>query len=118
MERHTIDGAALLLAKRGIPDFAPIVAFEHHANIDGTGYPRLGRAGRPHLASQIVHVADVFDALRTNRPYRAAMGADRARQILVDGRGKSFDAALVDLFLEGVVKLPAPSLAPPETRAA
>ena len=107
MERHTIDGAAILLAKRGIPDFAPIVAFEHHANIDGSGYPYLGKGGRPHLASQIVHVADVFDALRTNRPYRAAMDSERARQILLDGRGKAFDAALVDLFLEGVVKLPA-----------
>lgn len=118
MERHTIDGAAILLAKRGMPDFAPIVAFEHHANVDGTGYPRLGRGGRPHLASQIVHVADVFDALRTNRPYRAAMDSERARQILLDGRGKSFDAALVDLFLEGVVKLSAPRAAPSEMRAA
>jgi putative nucleotidyltransferase with HDIG domain len=104
MEQHTVDGAAILLGRRGVPDVAPIVAFEHHANVDGTGYPRLGRT-RPHLASQIVHVADVFDALRTNRPYRAALDEDKVRKILLDGSGKAFDPALVDLFLERVVKL-------------
>src|SRR5581483_8706154 len=83
MERHTVEGAAILLSRKGVPDVAPIVAFEHHANLDGTGYPNLGRLARPHLASQIVHVADVFDALRTNRPYRAAMEPAKARAILL-----------------------------------
>jgi putative nucleotidyltransferase with HDIG domain len=106
MQQHTIDGAALLLGRRGVPDVAPIVAFEHHANIDGTGYPILGRAARPHLASQIVHVADVFDALRTNRPYRAALDEAKVRGILLEGSGKQFEPGLVDLFLEYVVKLP------------
>ena len=105
MERHTVDGAAILLSRRGVPDVAPIVAFEHHANVDGTGYPKLPRKDRPHLASQIVHVADVFDALRTNRPYRAALNEEKVRRILMDGSGKQFDPALVDLFLENVVKL-------------
>jgi putative nucleotidyltransferase with HDIG domain len=105
MERHTLDGAAILLARPGVPDFAPIVAFEHHANIDGTGYPHLSRGKRPHLASQIVHVADVFDALRTNRPYRAALDAQTVRAMLVEAAGRSFDSALVNLFLEKVVKL-------------
>ena len=103
MELHTTAGAAILLARPGVPDVAPIVAYEHHANIDGTGYPRLTRSARPHLASQIVHVADVFDALRTNRPYRAAMDDARVRAILTDGSGKLFDSALVKLFLDKVV---------------
>jgi len=105
MERHTVDGAAILMSRPGCPDFAPIVAFEHHANIDGTGYPNLSRSKRPHLASQIVHVADVFDALRTNRPYRAALDAEKVRSMLMEAAGKSFDTALVNLFLERVVKL-------------
>jgi len=112
MQQHTFDGAAILLGRRGVPDMAPIVAFEHHANIDGTGYPNLGRAGRPHLASQVVHVADVFDALRTNRPYRAALGENKVRGILLEGAGKQFDTALVDLFLERVVRLPPSSAGP------
>jgi putative nucleotidyltransferase with HDIG domain len=103
MELHPVSGAAMLLERRGVPDVAPIVAFEHHANVDGSGYPRLPRSGKPHLASQIVHVADVFDALRTNRPYRAAMDDARVRQILVDGAGKLFEPALVDLFLRQVI---------------
>jgi putative nucleotidyltransferase with HDIG domain len=105
MERHTVDGAAILMSRAGCPDFAPIVAFEHHANIDGTGYPNLSRNKRPHLASQIVHVADVFDALRTNRPYRAALDAEKVRSMLLEGAGKAFDEARVSLFLERVVKL-------------
>jgi putative nucleotidyltransferase with HDIG domain len=105
MEQHTVAGAAILLARPGVPDVAPIVAFEHHANVDGTGYPRLPRP-RPHLASQIVHVADVFDALRTNRPYRAAMDDAKVRAILMESSGKAFDPALVDLFLDRVVSPP------------
>ena len=103
MEQHTTHGAAILLSRPGVPDVAPIVAFEHHANVDGTGYPRLKRHGHPHLASQIVHVADVFDALRTNRPYRAAMDDAKVRGILMDGSGKLFDPALVDVFLDRVI---------------
>jgi putative nucleotidyltransferase with HDIG domain len=103
MELHPVTGAAMLFERQGVPDVAPIVAFEHHANVDGTGYPRLPRTGRPHIASQIVHVADVFDALRTNRPYRAAMDDAKVRQILLDGAGKLFDPALVDLFLQHVI---------------
>ena len=108
MERHTLDGAAILLKRRGVPEVAPIVAFEHHANLDGTGYPNLGRT-RPHLASQIVHIADVFDALRTNRPYRAAMDPNQVRSILLEGSGKFFDQNLLNLFLERVVKLRSPA---------
>ena len=103
MELHPVTGAAMLLERPGVPDVAPIVAFEHHANLDGTGYPRLVRQPRPHLASQIVHVADVFDALRTNRPYRAALDDDKVRQILLEGAGKAFDPALVELFLDRVI---------------
>jgi putative nucleotidyltransferase with HDIG domain len=103
MEMHPVTGAAMLLERPGVPDVAPIVAFEHHANLDGTGYPKLTRHGRPHVASQIVHVADVFDALRTNRPYRAALDDARVRQILQEGAGKAFDPGLVELFLDRVI---------------
>ena len=108
MELHPVTGAAMLFERQGVPDVAPIVAFEHHANVDGTGYPRLPRSGRPHLASQIVHVADVFDALRTNRPYRSAMDDAKVRQILMDGAGKLFEPALVELFLGHVIQRAGP----------
>jgi putative nucleotidyltransferase with HDIG domain len=107
VERHTVDGAAMLFSQRELPELAPIVAYEHHVNIDGSGYPRLTRNRRPHLASQIVHIADVFDALRTNRPYRAALDEPTVIKILTEGSGKSFDPALVDLFLRRIVKAPA-----------
>ena len=115
IEQHTVDGAATLLGCRGVPDVAPVVAFEHHANIDGSGYPVLPLGTRPHLASQMVHVADVFDALRTNRPYRAALDEATVRKMLTQEGGKSFDAVLLDVFLNRVIKRPA---APPVERTA
>jgi len=113
MERHTVDGAAILLGRLNVPDFAPVVAFEHHANLDGSGYPNLGRGRYPHLASQIVHIADIFDALRTNRPYRAAMSVEKVKEILTDGAGRSFDGVLLDVFLDSVVQVSDPQ---PESR--
>jgi HD-GYP domain-containing protein (c-di-GMP phosphodiesterase class II) len=74
--------------------------------VDGTGYPKLPPGLRPHLASQIVHVADVFDALRTNRPYRAALDEPTVRKIILQESGKSFEPSLVALFLDGVVRRP------------
>jgi putative nucleotidyltransferase with HDIG domain len=108
MERHTVDGATILLARPNVPDFAPIVALEHHANLDGSGYPKLGRGRRPHLASQIVHIADIFDALRTNRPYRAAMSVEKVKEILDNCSGTSFDGVLLDVFLDAVVRVSEP----------
>lgn len=118
VEQHAVDGAAILLACRGIPDVASIVAFEHHANVDGTGYPTLPAGLRPHLASQIVHVADVFDALRTNRPYRAALDEPTVRKIILQESGKSFEPALVALFLDHVIRRPDPDQNPEIAAAA
>jgi hypothetical protein len=65
---------------------------------------RLSRKHRPHLAS---HIADVFDALRTNRLYRATLDEPTVIKMLTEGSDKSFDPALVDLFLRRIVKAPA-----------
>lgn len=100
---HPVDGAALLYGAPGVPRVAAIVAFEHHMNLNGTGYPvRLKH--RVSCASEIVHIADVFDALRTHRPYRAAMSEDEALRILQADAGKAFDPELLNVFMNAVVK--------------
>lgn len=103
MRRHARDGAAILLAARSVPDLAPIVAFEHHMHPDGTGYPKAHSGYRTHVGSRIVQVADVFDALRTNRPYRAALPFDQVREMMLKDAGKRFDADLLHIFFERVV---------------
>ncbi|MDX2131420.1 MAG: HD domain-containing protein [Planctomycetota bacterium] len=103
MQQHPVEGARVLLGQAGVPDVSPIVAYEHHMHLDGTGYPTPARGRRPHLVSQIVQQADVFDALRTHRPYRSAMTADGACAVLLQGAGTKYDRALVDVFIDRVI---------------
>ena len=103
LETHPAAGARLLLAAEGVPPLAAVVAFEHHMTDDGGGYPRRPAGHRRHPASQIVQLADVFDALRTRRPYREALPLDTVRAELSGGRGRLYPAALLDLFLAEVV---------------
>lgn len=74
------------------------VARSHHEKWDGSGYPD-GLAGEDiPLAARLMAVADVFDALMTKRPYKAAMCYDEAAKIIRDGRGVHFDPLIVDIF--------------------
>lgn len=73
MKMHTVHGAAMLEKIKDVPDLAPIVSYEHHIHLDGTGYPEKSRHRKPHLCSRICTIADVYDALRTIRPYRNEM---------------------------------------------
>lgn len=75
------------------------IALTHHEKFDGTGYPN-GLAGNAiPLTGRIVAVADVFDALTSERPYKAAWPVDKARALLEESRGSHFDPACVDVFL-------------------
>ena len=77
---------------------AKVIALTHHERFDGTGYP-LGLAGKDiPLAGRIVAVADVFDALSTKRPYKAAFPRERCFEILNEGRGTHFDPDVLDAF--------------------
>jgi len=103
MRRHPVDGARVLLDSGELPDLVPIIAFEHHMHVNGGGYPKMPRRWVCNLAGQIVHVADVFDALRTNRPYRAALSTTEACGIMYQGADGEFDRALLDAFFGQVV---------------
>jgi putative nucleotidyltransferase with HDIG domain len=103
MRRHPVEGARILYNAAHVPEVAPIVAFEHHMHLDGTGYPPRPAGWRPAFFSQIVQIADVFDALRTDRPYRAAMTAPQALDVLRQHAGLWFDPDLLDVFVRRVV---------------
>jgi putative nucleotidyltransferase with HDIG domain len=102
VERHPTEGARLLFEADNVPALAPIVAYEHHIYLDGTGYPTVAPGWRISLASQIVQIADIFDALRTNRPYRAALSVEKSTEILRDDAGKRYDRDLLELFVRRV----------------
>ena len=99
MERHTVVGFEMLSdSPSELIQLAATIALTHHERVDGKGYP-YGRCGDAiPLAGRIVAVADVFDALTSDRVYRAAMSIDDALEILGDGRGTQFDAVVLDAF--------------------
>lgn len=81
---------------------AAIIALTHHEHYDGGGYPR-GLAGEDiPIEGRIVAIADVFDALTSDRVYRPAMTHDQALAIMREGRGTHFDPELLDHFLSGL----------------
>ena len=100
MKRHTIDGAEMLRGTPDIPALAPVVAFEHHLRLDGSGYP--DGANRPTLNSgtMLCGIADVYDAMRSQRAYQQAFPTDRILEVLKRNDGKQFDQHLVRRFVQ------------------
>jgi hypothetical protein len=100
IETHTTKGARYLLGMEGIPKLAVVTALEHHLRYDGTGYPSIKGGWTPNIASQMISIADVFDAMRSRRTYQDPQPLSRIRQVLVAGKGSAFNPALVDNFLK------------------
>jgi len=100
MSSHTTEGARIIMETEEHLDLAAVVAYEHHIKIDGGGYPSLKYPRACHQASNLVHVCDVFDALRTHRPYREAWSTERALSIIEEGAGPEFDARIAHAFIE------------------
>jgi response regulator RpfG family c-di-GMP phosphodiesterase len=80
--------------------FALDIPYCHHERWDGTGYPRGLKGEQIPLAARLFSVVDVWDALNSDRPYRAAWTADQARDFLSSGAGTLFDPRIVRAFLE------------------
>ena len=104
MNNHTVEGARLILEQDGHLDLAAVVAYEHHIRIDGGGYPTLAYPRHCHQCSNLVHVCDVFDALRTRRPYRDAWEHGRVIDYIEEGAGSEFEAELARAFVEMMEK--------------
>ncbi len=99
MEQHATLGAQYLLSQKEIPSLALLAALEHHIKFDGTGYPSIPGKWRPHIVCQLITVGDVFDAMRSRRPYRDAMPMPEIVKIMLASRGTLFNPMLVDFFL-------------------
>jgi putative nucleotidyltransferase with HDIG domain len=100
MKRHVVDGAEILRGTPDIPALAPIVAFEHHLRLDGSGYPH--RVSRPSLnvGTMLCGIADVYDAMRSHRAYQQSFPTDRILEVLKRNDGQQFDQDLVRRFVQ------------------
>jgi putative two-component system response regulator len=98
MNSHAAEGARMILTSDQQLDLAAAVAYEHHIMIDGGGYPSMRYPHDYHFASKLVHVCDVYDALRTRRPYRASWPAKKVLAYIEQRSGTEFDGAMARAF--------------------
>ena len=101
MERHPTIGADMVAKYPAFARGAEIIR-HHHEHLDGTGYPnRIAGSAIP-FGSRVLAVADSFDAMTSDRPYRSGMSVERACSILRGGRGQQWDPEVVDALLSVV----------------
>lgn len=101
MQRHAEVGHEMLQGSgSAVLNLAATIALTHHERVDGAGYPRGLRGDQIPLEGRIVAVADVFDALTSERVYKRAMSVVEAVEVIRQGRGTQFDPVIVDAFLD------------------
>ena len=110
MKRHTVEGAEILRQTPDIPALAPVVAFEHHLRLDGTGYPHDVTRTSLNLGTMLCSIADVYDAMRSQRVYQKSSPSDRILEVLKQNDGSQFDPHLVRRFVQLVGIYPAGNL--------
>ena len=100
MNSHPVDGARVIMQSEEELGMAATVAYEHHIMLNGGGYPAMHYKRECAMASRLVHVCDVYDALSTKRPYRDAWPTEKTMLYLEDRAGTEFDPDLVAAFIK------------------
>ncbi len=106
IKQHTENGFEILRKTMTIPLIAAHCAYQHHERLDGSGYPRGIKGDNIHYFARIIAVADVFDAVTSNRVYRRAMLPHEGLEILYAGAEQLFDLEIVEAFRRSVVIYP------------
>jgi len=105
MRTHCEIGYKILKdSSRSILKAAAIVAYSHHEKWDGSGYPRGIAGEKIHIFGRITAIADVFDALGSDRVYKKAWDLEKILKLFEEEKGKHFDPKLIDLFLANLDK--------------
>lgn len=108
IETHSESGARYILKLANVPKLAILGALEHHIRYDGSGYPFINSHWRPHLISQMIAIADVYDAMRSRRPYQDPKPEKMILNILKKEKGSAFNPFLVNNFLTLLHQTPQP----------
>ncbi|RWZ54899.1 HD-GYP domain-containing protein [Halobacillus fulvus] len=106
IQHHTEAGFEILRKAPNIPLTAAHCAFQHHERLDGSGYPRGLVSDEIHLYGKILAIADVFDAVTSDRIYRKAMLPHEGLEILYSGAGQLFDKEMVEEFRKCIAIYP------------
>lgn len=101
MKQHTRFGSDILQQVRSMAEIIPGVLY-HHEKYDGSGYPEALKGEDIPILARIIAVADTYDAMTTDRPYRKGLSMETALEELRRGSGTQFDAIIVNAFIHGI----------------
>ena len=105
MQEHSTIGSQMLAGSTSeVMQLGARIALTHHERWDGTGYPAGLKGDAIPFEARIVSIADVYDALTSERPYKPAWSKDRAVATMIGARGTQFDPELLDVFVQEVVR--------------
>jgi response regulator RpfG family c-di-GMP phosphodiesterase len=103
MKNHSILGFEMLsVSQRPLLQIAATIAYEHHEKWNGTGYPRRLQGEDIHIAGRITAIADVFDALGSDRCYKKSWVLNKILSHFEEEKAKHFDPNLIDLFFKNL----------------
>lgn len=106
MKHHPTSGYKILRQNENILSVVRVAVYEHHENVDGTGYPRGIEGSKIHRFAKIIHIADVYDAMISKRPYKAPIHPEDAMAFIMSNSGSMFDPFFADFFLRCVPVYP------------
>ncbi|SMP70454.1 HD-GYP domain-containing protein [Anoxynatronum buryatiense] len=109
-QAHTIKGFAFLTTQLNMPSTVKIMALEHHEKFDGTGYPHQKSGEEIHQFSRITAIANRFDSLSSERPYRKPETLSECLEYIMGGGGSHFDPALTKIYMKHVNPYPVNTL--------
>jgi HD-GYP domain-containing protein (c-di-GMP phosphodiesterase class II) len=104
IQQHPVRGAIYLSQQIGVPPAAALVAFQHHLGYDQRGYPKLRWPHSPNAYSLIAGIADAYEALTSERPYRPTLGPDEALGVMLEAPPGQFEPRMLDVFAEMLSK--------------
>lgn len=107
---HPKKGHAYLKEHAFLSAYVKAIAFQHHEHLDGTGYPSRLNGETIHQLAQIVGIADIYDAMTSDRPYRRALAATEAIEYIMGGAGRHYDMNMVNIFVRKINPYPTGSL--------
>jgi putative nucleotidyltransferase with HDIG domain len=110
MKKHVFEGAEILRNMPGVHKLSMIVAYEHHACFDLSGYPKITNKQRPHIFSRVVQLTDTYDAGTSIRPHKGEKLPDEVLAEMIRHSGTAFDPTLMKAFVQALSIYPVGSL--------
>lgn len=104
VKKHTFIGENIITPLKRLREALVVIKY-HHERWDGNGYPYKLKGDQIPLAARVLSVADAFDAMTTDRPYRKALPLEVAKREIIDNKGTQFDPSVVDAFLKALDEL-------------